>query len=80
MPNRRGLGLAPDDLETARPWTQERWSVAESAARRGDPGSRGVGPLPRSRETHEPSEWCGVNPLPPLLPAMPRLKPGDQGG
>lgn len=80
MPNHRTPGLTPGELETAHPWTRQRWAEPEAAERRGQPGSRGVGSLPRPREHHDPSEWSGVRPLPPLLPEMPRLKPGDQGG
>ena len=34
----------------------------------------------RQRERHTADEWCGVNPLPPILDSMPNLKPGDQAG
>lgn len=80
MPNRRGTGITPDELETAHPWTKERWAEAESQQQRGDAGGRGLGEMAMQREEHHPSEWSGVRPLPPLLPEMPRLKPGDQGG
>lgn len=81
MPNHRGTAITPGELETANPWTQQRWAEAEPQDRRGQPGSRDVGELARPREPDpDPSEWSGVRPLPPLLPSMPRLKPGDQGG
>ena len=80
MPNHRGTGITPRDLETAHPWRHDRWVEEEPSERRGEIGSRGVGDLARERDRHEPSEWSGVRPLPPLLPEMPRLKPGDQGG
>lgn len=81
MPNHRGTDIAAGDLETAHPWSSDRWADGEPQDRRGAPGSRGVGPLARRRDPEaDPSEWTGVRPLPPLLPGMPRLKPGDQGG
>ncbi len=80
MPNRRGTGVTPDELETAHPWTRERWGDGEPQEARGAVHSRGVGSPPTRREHHEPSEWSGVRPLAPLLPDMPRTKPGDQGG
>lgn len=78
MPNRRGQ--ITGQLETAWPWRSGRYADAEPQDRRGDPGSRNVGSLARARESHRPGEWCGVNPLPPIDPAMPVLKTGDQGG
>lgn len=82
----------PPRLEQAHPWPPGRFTEAEPQERRGAPGSRGIGD-PRDRESdqpsgpregrgqrHQPREWTGVNPLPPIDPAMPRLKPGDQGG
>jgi hypothetical protein len=80
MPNHRTTPLTPVELETAHPWTKDRWAEAEPQVRRGPPGSRGVGDVVRPRESHEPTEWSGVRPLPPILPSMPRAKPGDQGG
>jgi hypothetical protein len=80
MPNRRGTPIEPHDIETANPWSKDRWAQPEPQDRRGAPGSRGLNDPVRRRETHSPEEWGGVNPLGPILPAMPQLKPGDQGG
>lgn len=80
MPNKRGTTIEPDDIETARNWGPERWRQAEPQERRGQPGSRGMNHSVQKREDHGPKAWTGVNPLPPLLPEMPRLMPGDQGG
>lgn len=87
MPNRRGTTIEPDDLEQARPFARGRFAEAESQDARGAPGSRdrgsvptrGHGARPDSSE-RGPAEWSGVDPLPPIDPAMPVLKPGDQGG
>lgn len=88
MPNRRGTIIEPADLEQAKPFRPGRFSDAESQEDRGDPGSRDVGEIPTrshagaapdsSREG--PTAWSGVNPLPPIDPSMPILKPGDQAG
>lgn len=60
----------------------------EPQEERGAPGSRGIGNPPEqepprgdqpAREMGAAS-WTGVNPLDPIDPAMPALKPGDQGG
>lgn len=91
MPNRRGSTIEPSDLETAKPWGPDRFADAEPQDARGAPGSRGRGaPAPDiSRaggakggkgERHPPSDWTGVNPLPPISDAMPSMKPGGQGG
>ena len=80
MPNKRGEAIEPLDLEQAKPWTKDRFDGPEPQERRGEPGSRGVGEPVRRRERHTAAEWCGVNPLPPILDSMPNLKPGDQGG
>jgi hypothetical protein len=89
MPNRRGTTIEPADLEQAKPWPAGRFNEAEPQERRGPEGSRDRGKLApeMSRaggrgkgERHSPSEWTGVNPLPPIDSAMPRFKPGDQGG
>ncbi len=81
MPNHRGTPIAPGELETAHPWDHDRWSEAEPQERRGAPGSRDLGRMATRRDPDaDPGEWSGVRPLPPLLPSMPRLKPGDQGG
>lgn len=90
MPNRRGTTVEPAELEQARPFPPGRFSDAEPQERRGEPGSRGRGTaIPeRSQSTGGKQstkkagagEWTGVNPLPPIDPAMPLLKPGDQAG
>lgn len=80
MPNRRGTGVEPGQLETAKPWPAGRFADAEPQDRRGHPGSRGMNDPVRQREQHSADEWCGVHPLPPILDSMPRLKTGDQGG
>lgn len=81
MPNHRGTGITHEELETAHPWADGHWDPdGEPQEARGPVHSRGRGTLARQREHHHPSEWSGVRPLPPLLPEMPRAKPGDQGG
>lgn len=80
MPNKRGTTIEPLELETARPWTKDRFAGPEPQERRGPAGSRDVGDPVRRREDHSTEEWVGVNPLEPILPSMPRLKTGDQGG
>jgi hypothetical protein len=90
MPNRRGMLVEPAELEQANPFPPGRFSEPEPQERRGLPGSRGRGdPVParpRSggpKDTTDrwgPTSWTGVNPLPPIDPAMPLLKPGDQAG
>jgi hypothetical protein len=88
MPNRRGTIIEPLELEVAKPWGPDRFADPEPQDRRGAPGSRGRGPLGPDidrpghdgREHHPPSEWTGVNPLPPIGDAMPPSKPGAQGG
>jgi hypothetical protein len=81
--------IEPASLEVARPWGPGRFAESEPQERRGAPGSRDRGkPAPEiSRsggkgedERHPPSEWSGVNPLPPIEESMPSMKPGDQGG
>lgn len=78
MPNRRGM--VTGQIETAWPWRAGHFADGEAQDARGAPGSRNVGSLARTREKHTTSEWSGVNPLPPIDPAMPNLAPGDQGG
>ena len=89
MPNHRGTTIEPADLEVARPWGPDRFAEPEPQDQRGAPGSRGRGkPAPAisrgtrkgTGERHPPSEWTGVNPLPPIDESMPEMKPGDQGG
>lgn len=89
MPNRRGTTFEPADLEQANPFPPGRFSQAEPQDSRGGPGSRGRGQAVPSRpgagtgqdsSRQGPSAWSGVNPLPPIDPSMPVLKPGDQGG
>lgn len=88
MPNRRGTTVEPADLEQANPFAPGRFAQAESQDRRGAPGSRGRGTaVPRrpgeatqDSSSQGPSVWSGVNPLPPIDPSMPVLKPGDQSG
>ena len=90
MPNRRGTMIEPGDLEQAHPFPRGRFADAESQDDRGMPGSRdrGVAIPPRDRsggskhsaKVEGPAAWSGVNPLPPIDPAMPLLKPGDQAG
>jgi len=90
MPNRRGTTIQPGDLERANPFPPGRFAEAESQEQRGQPGSRDRGEAiparPRSdgkkqSAKHEgPAAWSGVNPLPPIDPSMPLLKPGDQAG
>lgn len=80
MPNRRGQDVG--ELEQAHPWGPDRFAEAEPQDRRGPPGSRGLGEQRRSEppERHTADEWSGVNPLGPIDPSMPVMKPGDQGG
>jgi hypothetical protein len=78
MPNSRTS--VPGQVETAWPWKAGRFAEAESQDARGGPGSRDIGPLARPREKHGAEAYTGVNPLPPIDPAMPNLHPGDQGG
>ena len=78
MPNHRDH--VPGQLETAWPWRAGRFAAAEEQDARGAPGSRDVGRLARPTERHTAVEYTGVNPLPPVDPSMPHLKPGDQGG
>lgn len=78
MPNHRGT--VTGQVETAWPWRADRFADAEPQDARGAVGSRDVGSLARTREVHTSDEWCGVDPQPPIDPAMPNLKPGDQGG
>lgn len=87
MPNRRGTTIEPDDLEQARPFPGGRFDAPEAQETRGAPGSRGRGSVPTrsvggrtDSSALGPSTWSGVNPLPPIDPSMPILKPGDQGG
>ncbi len=87
MPNRRGTTIEPLELERANPFPPGRFVDAEPQERRGGAGSRDRGSVP-TRSTagrpdssaQGPAAWSGVNPLPPIDPAMPMLKPGDQGG
>jgi hypothetical protein len=82
--------VEPGDLEQANPFPPGRFSEAESQEARGLPGSRGRGnPIPArpraggekdSAKRQGPLSWTGVNPLPPIDPSMPLLKPGDQSG
>lgn len=89
MPNKRGVTF--EDVEQAHPWPPGRFAEPEPQDSRGAPGSRDVGDPVRSRERPagprggrreplRPSEWSGVNPLPPVDERMPVMKPGDQGG
>lgn len=87
MPNRRGTTIGPDDLEQARPFARGRFADAEPQDARGAPSSRDRGSVPTrsvggppDSSQRGPSEWSGINPLGPIDPAMPVLKPGDQGG
>lgn len=87
MPNRRGTTIEPSELEQANPFPAGRFADAEPQERRGAAGSRGRGSVPTravggrpDSSTQGPSTWSGVNPLPPIDPSMPVLKPGDQGG
>lgn len=88
MPNRRGTVVEPGELERAKPWQADRFDQAEPQQDRGAPGSRGRGKpaaaitrgVRGADEKHKPKEWTGVNPLPPIDPAMPVMPPGDQGG
>lgn len=59
---------------------RETFTESEPQEDRGAPGSRDVGQPPRKRKGASPRDASGVNPLPPIDPAMPYLKPGDQGG
>lgn len=89
MPNRRGTD--PGELERAHPFPPGRFAEAEPQEARGAPGSRGLnaragsqrppaGPRRGRDQPRSADEWTGVNPLPPIDPSMPYLKPGDQGG
>lgn len=89
MPNRRGTMIEPSELEQANPFPAGRFAEAETQERRGAPGSRDRGsPTPTrlrpvgtgSSRRRGPSDWSGVNPLPPIDPSMPLMPPGDQGG
>ena len=90
MPNRRGTIIEPGELERANPFPPGRFSQAESQEARGAPGSRDRGEAVPERSRGQgrkdeasrkgPAAWSGVNPLPPIDPSMPMLKPGDQGG
>jgi hypothetical protein len=87
MPNQRGTLIEPSELEQANPFPAGRFAEAESQEQRGAAGSRGRGSVPTravtgrpDSSTQGPSSWSGVNPLPPIDPSMPVLKPGDQGG
>ena len=89
MPNKRGETV--ENVERAHPWRAGRFAEAEPQERRGAPRSRNMGeprrheerpagPRGGSRDRLSPSEWTGVDPLPPIDPSMPMFKPGDQGG
>ena len=87
MPNRRGTTIEPHELEQAHPFPAGRFAEAESQERRGPAGSRDRGSVPTRNVSGRPDSsqegpvgWTGVNPLPPIDPAMPLLAPGDQGG
>lgn len=91
MPNKRG-SARPGDLERAHPFPAGRFAEPEPQSARGDPGSRGIGDSARQPDgdpagprrgrdqRRSATEWTGVNPLEPIDPAMPHLKPGDQAG
>lgn len=78
MPNHRHE--VPGQLETAWPWRAGRYADPEAQDARGGPGSRDIGRLAHPTQHHTADEYCGVNPLEPIDPSMPFLKPGDQGG
>lgn len=88
MPNRRGTTIEPAELEQANPFPPGRFAEPESQDRRGAPGSRDVGSATVARgpsggagnQDRGPRAWTGVDPLPPIDPAMPLLAPGDQAG
>jgi len=80
MPNHRDPTLTPARIETAHPWPAHRWADAETQEHRGRPGARGIGAPVEPHEQHARPDASGVRPLPPILPSMPRLKTGDQGG
>ena len=90
MPNRRGTIIAPGDLERAHPFPPGRFTAGEPQDARGRPGSRDRGEVVPARvrsggpkhsaKAEGPRAWSGVNPLPPIDPAMPLLAPGDQAG
>lgn len=71
----------PEGLETAYPFRPDRFEEPEPQEARGAPGSRGMGNPPQApSEKGRAADSTGVNPLDPILPEMPYLKPGDQGG
>lgn len=87
MPNRRGTTIEPHELERANPFPPGRFTEPESQEQRGPVGSRDRGSVPTRNvggrpdsSAQGPAAWTGVNPLPPIDPAMPVLKPGDQAG
>lgn len=87
MPNRRGTTIEPHELERANPFPAGRFAEAEPQEQRGPVGSRDRGSVPTRNVSGRPdssrkgpSFWTGVNPLPPIDPAMPILAPGDQAG
>jgi hypothetical protein len=87
MPNRRGTTIEPQELERANPFPPGRFAEAESQDQRGPVGSRDRGSVPTRNVSGRPDSsrkgpafWTGVNPLPPIDPAMPVLAPGDQAG
>jgi hypothetical protein len=90
MPNERG-SARPGDLERAHPFSPGRFDEAEPQEARGAVGSRGrnaapgtqaspAGPSRGRGQHHDATEWSGVNPLGPIDPSMPVMKPGDQAG
>lgn len=89
MPNHVGAAK-PGDLERAHPFPPGRFAETEPQSARGEVGSRDVGsaagtvaaagPRRSGEQRHTADEYTGVNPLPPIDPSMPNLKPGDQGG
>lgn len=80
MPNRRDSTITSGDLETAHPFPEGRFARPEEQSSRGEPGSRGPNAPARKREEHTADEYTGVDPKSPLLPSMPFVRPGDQGG
>jgi hypothetical protein len=90
MPNKRGTAH-PGDLEQAHPFPPGRFAQAEPQEARGAVGSRGLNDAPGSQtspagprrgrgQPRSAQEWTGVNPLEPIDPSMPHMKPGDQAG
>lgn len=90
MPNTRG-SVQPGDLEQAHPFPPGRFAEPEPQQARGAVGSRGLnsppgtqaapaGPRRGRAQPHSAEEWTGVDPLEPIDPSMPHLKPGDQAG